>query len=176
MSNKAYLEFEGFNEAIARLNKLNANTKNISEKSLKKTHEIITKKAQEAITPHNETKRTEKALKKEAEIEWAGTLASVKVGFSISEGGLASIFLMYGTQSHSVSNQYGKNLGIMAEHKKDKKMYNAIFGTSTRKEVLEAQQEIFNNEIRRFSIQRIIYVTLPRCRSILSLDRQGNAY
>ena len=39
MSNKAYLEFEGFNEAIARLNKLNANTKNISEKSLKKTHE-----------------------------------------------------------------------------------------------------------------------------------------
>ena len=37
----------------------------------------------------------------------------------------------------------------MAEHKKDKKMYNAIFGTSTRKEVLEAQQEIFNNEIRR---------------------------
>ena len=32
MSNKAYLEFEGFNEAIARLNKLNANTKNISEK------------------------------------------------------------------------------------------------------------------------------------------------
>ena len=65
MSNKAYLEFEGFNEAIARLNKLNANTKNISEKSLKKTHEIITKKAQEAITPHNETKRTEKALKKE---------------------------------------------------------------------------------------------------------------
>ena len=49
MSNKAYLEFEGFNEAIARLNKLNANTKNISEKSLKKTHEIITKKAQEAL-------------------------------------------------------------------------------------------------------------------------------
>ena len=71
----------------------------------------FTKKAQEAITPHNETKRTEKALKKEAEIEWAGTLASVKVGFSISEGGLASIFLMYGTQSHSVSNQYGKNNG-----------------------------------------------------------------
>lgn len=28
---------------------------------------------------------------------------------------------MYGTQSHSVSNQYGKNLGIMAEHKKIKK-------------------------------------------------------
>ena len=28
MSNKTYLEFDGFDEVIARLNKLNANTKN----------------------------------------------------------------------------------------------------------------------------------------------------
>ena len=64
MSNKAYLEFEGFNEAIARLNKLNANTKNISEKSLKKTHEIITKKAQETIKQQNEKNRNVKYMKK----------------------------------------------------------------------------------------------------------------
>ena len=42
MSNKAYLEFEGFNEAIARLNKLNANTKNILQKKHKKRlHHIM---------------------------------------------------------------------------------------------------------------------------------------
>ena len=35
MSNKVYLEFEGFDEAIARLNKLNGNVKQISEKALK---------------------------------------------------------------------------------------------------------------------------------------------
>ena len=149
MSNKSRIEFDGFEEAIARLNKLNGNVKNISEKALKKTHEIITQKAQDAITPHNETHQTEKTLRKEAEIEWNGTLASVKTGFSISEGGLASIFLMYGTQSHAVSNQYGKNLGVAEETKKDAKMYNAFFGNSTRKEVAEAQREIFNSEIRR---------------------------
>lgn len=151
MSIKSRIEFDGFEEAIARLNKLNGNVKNISEKALKKTHEIITQKAQDAITPHNKTHQTEKTLRKEAEIEWKGTLASVKTGFSISEGGLASIFLMYGTQSHAVSNQYGKNLGVVEETKRDAKMYNAFFGSSTRKEVAEAQKEIFNNEIRRLN-------------------------
>ena len=151
MSNKSRIEFDGFEEAIARLNKLNGNVKNISEKALKKTHEIITQKAQDAITPHNETHQTEKTLRKEAEIEWNGTLASVKTGFSISEGGLASIFLMYGTQSHAVSNQYGKNLGVAEETKRDAKMYNAFFFFITRKEVAEAKKEIFNNEIRRLN-------------------------
>lgn len=151
MSNKTHIEFEGFDEAIARLNKLGANVKNISEKALKKTHSIITEKAEEAITPHNETHQTEKSLRREVEIEWSGDIASVKTGFSISEGGLASIFLMYGTQSHSVSNQYGKNLGVAEKTKKDTKMYNAFFGNSTHKEVEEAQKEIFYKEIRRLN-------------------------
>lgn len=135
MSNKIFLEFEGFDAAIARLNKLGGNVKGISEKALKKTHSIITKKAEEAITPHNETHQTEKSLRKEAEIEWVGTTASVKTGFSISEGGLASIFLMYGTP----------------RMKKDQKMYNAFWSKSTQDEVKKAQKEIFYNEIRRLS-------------------------
>ncbi len=151
MSNKSHIEFDGFEESIARLNKLNGNVKSISEKALKKTHKIITQKAQDAITQHNDTYQTEKTLRKEAEIKWDGTIASVKIGFSISEGGLASIFLMFGTQSHAVSNQYGKNLGVAEETKKDAKMYNAFFGSSTRREVAEAQKEIFNSEIRRLN-------------------------
>ena len=145
------MEFEGFEEATSRLKKLNGNVKKVSEKALKKTHEIITKKAEEAIKTHNQTHQTEKTLHREAEIEWKGTSASVKTGFSINEGGLASIFLMYGTQSHSASNQYGKNLGTVGETKKDTKMYNAFFGSSTQKQVTEAQKEIFYNEIRRLN-------------------------
>lgn len=152
MSKKTGIEFDGFEEAISRINKLNGNLKSTTEKALKKTHEIITKKAEKAITPHNQTHQTEKTLRREAEIDWEGkSLASVKTGFSITEGGLASIFLMFGTQSHAVSNQYGKNLGIIEETKKDAKMYNAFFGSSTRKEVAEAQKEIFYNEIRRLN-------------------------
>ena len=133
MSNKVYLEFEGFDEAIARLNKLNGNVKQISEIALKKTHSIITEKAEKAIEPHNQTHQTEKSLRKEAKIEWAGTIASVQTGFSISEGGLASIFLMYGTP----------------RMKKDQKMYNAFWSKSTQEEVRNAQREIFYDEIRR---------------------------
>lgn len=135
MSNKTYIEFEGFDEAIARLNKLGANVKNISEKALKKTHSIITEKADEAIIPHNETHQTEKSLRREAEIEWVGNVASVKTGFSISEGGLASIFLMYGTP----------------RMKKDQKLYNAFWSKSTQNEIMEAQKEIFYDEIRRLN-------------------------
>lgn len=135
MSNKVYLEFEGFDAAITRLNKLNANVKNISEKALKKTHSIITEKAEDAIAPHNKTRQTEKSLRRKANIEWAGTTASVKTGFSISEGGLASIFLMYGTP----------------RMKKDQKVYNAFWSKSTQEEVKQAQKEIFYDEIRRLN-------------------------
>lgn len=133
MGKKAYLEFEGFDRAIARLKKLDGDTKATTEKALKKTHEIITKKAEEAIRPHRETGATEESLYREGEVEWAGTLASVNVGFSIRKGGLASIFLMYGTPRMD----------------KDQKLYNSVFGTSTRKEVLNAQEEIFYEEIRK---------------------------
>lgn len=130
---KAYLEFEGFEEAISRLTKLQGDVKGTTEKALKKTHSIITKKAEESIKPHKETGATEKSLYREGKVEWAGTLASVNVGFSISKGGLASIFLMYGTP----------------RMKKDQKLYNSIWGNSTRKEVLQAQEDIFYDEIRK---------------------------
>lgn len=81
MSNKTRIEFDGFEETIARLNKLNGNVKNITEKALKKTHEIITQKAQDAITPHNETHQTERTLRKEAEIEWERYSCKCKNGF-----------------------------------------------------------------------------------------------
>lgn len=132
---KAYLEFEGFDKVISRLSKLEGDTKATTEKALKKTHEIVTKKAEEAIKPHYETGATERSLYREGKVEWTGTLASVNVGFSISKGGLASIFLMYGTP----------------RMKKDQKLYNSVWGTSTRKEVLEAQEEIFYEEIRRLN-------------------------
>lgn len=135
MSNRVYLEFEGFDNVISKLNKLGGNIKGTTEKALKKIHTIITQKAEEAITPHNKTRQTEKSLRKEAEIEWEGTIASVKTGFSISEGGLASIFLMYGTPRQG----------------KDQKMYNAFWSKSTRDEVQKAQEEIFYNEIRRLN-------------------------
>lgn len=133
MANKTRIEFEGFEEVITRLTQLEGDIKGVTEKALRETHKVITKKAETAIAPHKETGATEKSLKKNAEIKWVGSEASVETGFSIRNGGLAHIFLMYGTP----------------RMKKDQNLYNAFFGNKTKKEVTEIQENIFYDEIRR---------------------------
>ena len=133
MANKTRIEFEGFDEVIARLTKLDGDIKGVTEKALRETHKVITHKAETAIAPHKQTGATERSLKRNAEIKWAGSEASVEVGFDISNGGLPSIFLMYGTP----------------RMKKDQNLYNAFFGNKTKKEVMELQERIFYDEIRR---------------------------
>lgn len=63
-------------------------------------------------------------------IDWKGTVAEVKTGFTGEGGNFAgfmhSIFVMYGTPRMA----------------KDMKVYNAIKGTKTRKEIAKAQEEI----------------------------------
>lgn len=135
MANKTRIEFDGFDEVIKRLEKLNGDIKGTTEKALKETHKIITKQAREAIEPHKETGATEKSLYTQGKVEWAGTLASVETGFSIRNGGLASIFLIYGTP----------------RMKKDQKMYNAFWSRKTQDEIKKIQEDIFYEEIRRLN-------------------------
>lgn len=154
MGKKLYLEFDGFDEEVARLTKLGADVKSVSEKTLKKTHSIVTSQSEAGITPHKQTGATEKSLYREGKVEWAGTVASVDVGFSISKGGLASIFLIYGTPRHSVSNQYGKTSGVTKGVSADKTLsttLNQKKNASLRKKVLQAQEDIFYDEIRRLN-------------------------
>lgn len=135
MANKTRIEFDGFEKVIARLTKLGADVSKIAEEALKETHKYVTEQAETAIRPHHLTGATEKSLKKQANVEWVGTLASVETGFDISNGGLPSIFLMYGTP----------------RMKKDQKLYNAFFGGKTKNEINKIQEDIFYNEIRRLN-------------------------
>lgn len=130
---KMQIEFEGFNEAIAKLKSLEGDIRKTTEKALKETHKIVTSNAETAIRPHKRTGRTQDTLKRDAAVTWAGTMASVEVGFDIHNGGLASIFLMYGTP----------------RMKKDQKLYNAFYGSKTKKEVHKLQEEIFMDEIAK---------------------------
>lgn len=130
---KFKVEFDGFTEVMARLKKLDGDVKKTTETALKKTHEIVTDKAEQAIKPHKKTGRTERSLQKQAKVNWVGTTASVEAGFDIHNGGLASIFLMYGTP----------------RTKKDQKIYDAFFSNKTKSEVREAQEATFYDEIRK---------------------------
>ncbi len=133
MANKTRIEFEGFENVIAKLTKLEGNIRETTDKALKETHKIVTQKASKEIERHYLTGQTEKSIYNDANIDWTGTLASVSVGFSIRQGGIASIFLMYGTP----------------RMKKDQKLYNAFWGKKTKEEIIKKQEEIFYEEIRR---------------------------
>lgn len=128
------IDFEGFDEMLKKFQRLEADTKSITEEALRKTHEIVTAKAAASATAGSypaggkySSGNTAKSLKKDAQITWKGTEASVEVGFNIKHGGLPSIFMMYGTPRYM----------------KDQAMYDAFWSSQTEGEVINAQKEIF---------------------------------
>lgn len=130
---KISLELPNFNNILKRLEQLDGNSKKVAETALKKTHDIVTTKAKAAIYVRRDTGLTEESLREEAKVEWNGNVATVKVGFDIGNGGLASIFLMYGTP----------------RMQKDKRLYDAFHGARVKKEIIEAQEKTYFEEIRR---------------------------
>lgn len=133
MAKKMRLEFTGFEEYAERLDKLGGDLKKTTEKALIETHKLLTPKVEEAFRKHDVkySHDTMKSLKKDARVEWDGSVAAIGVGFKISEGGYPSIFIMYGTP----------------RMQPEKKVYNSIYGN--RKKVRELQERIFAEEIAK---------------------------
>lgn len=139
-ADKMGIEFEGFEQAIKRLEKLEGDVRKVTETALQSTHKIVTAKARNSAEKQNlpahgkySKGRLMKSLKTEADVKWSGSVAAVPVGFDISNGGLPSIFMMYGTP------RYMKN----------QKMYDAFWSNKTHDEVVKAQEDIFYAEIRK---------------------------
>lgn len=146
--NKLTIDFKGFQEFYEKLDKLNADTRKITEEALEKSFREVTPGIQAAISSHKRTGQTEDSLVKEPNVKWSGTVGSVEVGFDIEHGGLASIFLMYGTPRHGVGNQYGKASGSHPGTAADQTLYNSIYGTSTKNKVRKVQKEVFDKSLQ----------------------------
>lgn len=134
------IRVEGLDYLMAKLERLNGDSKKIAEECLNAGHKIITPKAIEASQKANlpakgrySTGRTKRSTKLNESVEWKGNVGKEDVGYSISEGGLAWIFMMWGTPRHM----------------KNKKMWSAFYGAKTKREVSEAQKKIFFDEYRR---------------------------
>lgn len=93
--NKLKLQFNGFNDMFAKLDKLGADTKKIASDALEESFNAVTPGILAAIKPHKDTGKTEESLVTTPEVVWEGTRAYVEVGFDLDKGGLPSIFLMY---------------------------------------------------------------------------------
>ena len=134
------LEFSGFDELLDKLKKLEGDSKKTAEKALIETHKVVTEAAEKAANKQNLPAKGKysrgadgfiRTLRKDANVSWSGFVASVGVVFSVTDGGLVSIFLIYGTP----------------RYKKVQKLYDAFYSNKMKKKVREVQQEVFNNEI-----------------------------
>lgn len=131
MAKNFSLDFGGFLDFARKVGELGGNEllKQATENALKATDEYLTPEIEKAMqaSPHNfdRTGKTAGTLDKNYNVEWAGTVATAKVGFKISEGGLPSIFLAYGTP----------------HIKPDVKLKNAMKGTGKHKKEIAAIQK-----------------------------------
>ena len=128
---KLKLDFSGLDKMIEDMHKMGANVKDVAESALKKGRDYINNNLESAMASHNRSGETIKSLKN-APVEWDGTVAKIPVGFDIKNGGLRSIFLMYGTKVYGTPRV-----------KKDMKLYKAIYGKETKEKVQEIMKDEF---------------------------------
>lgn len=139
--NKISIDFPGYELLKKQLDELGGSaTTRAVESALKASQQVVAEKVSAAMTPHTMTGRTSKSIVHNSSVEWTGDTASVGVGFDISDGGLASIFLMYGTKLHG-----------QPHIKPDRNLYNAVYGPQTRKEILQIQEQAFEKVLERLT-------------------------
>lgn len=140
MSKGWSIEFEQFKQLEKKLEELAGYDGVIraTESALRATDDYVTKEVDKAVASSkfdfDRTGETKGSIDKDKKVEWSGTIASAKAGFSIKKGGLPSIFLMYGTP----------------KIKPDSNLKNAAKGEGIhRDKINKLQQEVFNKVINR---------------------------
>lgn len=135
---KFYFNYDAMDDLIEKLDKAGGNLPDTVDRTLKAAHGYITPGLKSGIKRHNVTGDTEKSLQTTGKVVWETPLrAHIRIGFKIGDGGLPSIFLMWGTPKH------GRHPGISA----DTKLKNAAFGAKVKREVAAIQREEFEKAI-----------------------------
>ena len=152
MARKKYgIIADDFMTIIEKIDKFGGDVKKTAKDMLDVAPKIINPKLHAAMQEHKRTGRTEKGIIENPQIEDNGTVLAIPVGFDIKNDGktnLASIFLMYGTARHAPANQYGKYSGEVKGVEQDKKLYDAIYGSATKKEIKAAQEKILGEALQ----------------------------
>lgn len=148
-SKKWRIRFSGMMELSEKIDKLEGSLNNVVESALKASFYEVTPGIKKAIAPHRQTGETENSLVKTPNIDWTGKyLASMEIGFDIENGGLPSIFLMYGTPRHMAANQYGEIKEIKGVDQ-DMNLLRSVHGSAVRKRVEKLQKEVFQKHLQR---------------------------
>lgn len=136
-SKKFGVSFIGFERLSQKLESIGGDLKTTSDLALRETHKTVTKKVDTAVAGSRynfeRTGKTKASIYRNPKPEWTGSVGEIGVGFDIANGGLPSVFLMYGTPRVTP----------------DRKLFGAIFSTQTRRDVYETQYEVFDEMIER---------------------------
>lgn len=150
MARRMSIIFDGFEKIAAELDRQGKELKPAVNEALEETQKYIQQELQSAAQPyanggHKGYAKGDMydAIITDADIDWKGSVASVKVGFSTLYGGwegfMHSIFVMYGVPAHGKFNRgYGK----------DAKVYNAIRGIRTKKQIEKLQKEVMEKYLK----------------------------
>lgn len=107
-------------------------------KALDKIYDRITEGAEATVKPHKRTGRTEESIVPK-QIRWKGQgTVEMGAGYSVRAGGIASIFLMYGTPRHSMGSKFHPG------SPKDQAMYDVFFSH----EAIEANTKEFKDALQ----------------------------
>lgn len=140
---KMAIDFSAFDKYKKMLDEIGGDaTKRGIESALKASQQKVANNLEKAMSKHTHysSGRTKESIIERAQVEWTGDTASISVGFKISDGGLPSIFLMYGTKL------YGQ-----PHIKPDRNLYNAVYGKATKKEIAIEQEKAFKKVLERVS-------------------------
>ena len=139
---KFAFDYKAMDDLIEKLDRAGGNLPDAVDRTLKAAHGYITPGLKSGIARHHASGDTEKSLQTSGEVVWDTPLrAHIRIGFKISDGGLPSIFLMWGTPKH------GAHPGTAA----DAKLKNAAFGAKVKREVAAIQREEFEKAIQEAS-------------------------
>lgn len=130
---KIKMQFPGWQEMAEKLDRLEGDLKETTEKALKASHAAITPNIEASFKPHSVrfSGDTLETLRRSEKVEWSGMVGAIPIGFDISKGGLPSIFIMYGAPTVAP----------------DKKVYDAFYGAATKREISKIQYETFQKAI-----------------------------
>lgn len=144
------VDFDGVDVFLEQLKALGEGAaRQATENALKATQAYIAKQAEQAMKKHEPpigkygTHTTDKAIITDYPVEWVQSTASIAVGFDLEKGGMPSLYLMHGT-----------TLNGQPHIKEDAELYNAVYGSKTKREVHKLQKQAFDEIFENWGTQR----------------------
>lgn len=132
------ITFDGFADLAEQIDRMGGDLHKAVDEALEATQEVVKSNLIPAAAIYDRkglkgyaTGAMYRSLIKDTEVIWNGSVAEVRVGFNLSQN-WHSIFVMYGTPRMA----------------KDPKIYNAIKGAKTKKDIEAVQQEILQKYLK----------------------------